>query len=298
MVATEPDWDNHCDMNASVASGFASRNTPDVHAMTLSPEPSLLWIGDAKHRELNDVITALRSAAPVVECRTMCTALELDGTDDCALIVVGETFPGEHLRADYESLRRRRPATPLVRVYGSLCEGELRTNPPTAAIRLPWLRAARELTNDWRRLLRGECPSWGRPAASTDDEQLLLDLPTGSAEPITLESVGLAVRDPATAAWLHDLLQRRGIRPVRVDLAFAPSAETPTSAVIWDQPLDAATTQSELTLLRRHYSQAPLIVLAGFPRIDVVQQLRAAGATAVLAKPLAVDELEAALHAL
>ena len=273
-------------------------NTPHVYAMTLSPEPSLLWIGDAEHRELADVVTALRGAARVVECRTMSAAFELDPADDCALIVVGETFPGEHLRADYEALRRLRPATPLVRVYGSLCEGELRTNLPAAAIRLPWLRAARELMDEWRRLLCGECPSWGRPAASTDEEQLLLDVPAGSAEPIPLESVGLAVRDPATAAWLHDLLQRRGIRPVRVDLAFAPNAEPPTSAVIWDQPLDAATTQSELTLLRRHFSQSPLIVLAEFPRVDVVQQLRAAGATAVLAKPLAVDELEATLRAL
>lgn len=245
-----------------------------------------------------DVVAALRSEARVITCRTMSAAIELDATDDCALIIVGETFPGEHLRADYESLRRRRPATPLVRVYGSLCEGELRTNPPTAAIRLPWLRAARELTDDWRRLLRRECPSWGRPAASTDEEQLLLDVPAGSAEPIALESVGLAVRDPATAAWLNDLLQRRGIRPVRVDLAFAPSSETPTAAVIWDQPLDTSTRQTELALLRRHYPLSPLIVLAGFPRVDVVRQLRAAGATAVLAKPLAVDELEALLRAL
>lgn len=263
--------------------------------MAAAATSSILWIGSAELPEFAGARLALNQLARVVECRTFAQALQLDPMDDCALVVVAESLPREHAAADYAAMRRLRPTVPLVRVYGSLCEGEMRTNPPPQAWRIAWLSAAAALTAEWRRLERGKCPSWGRPAAATDEERLLNDVPPEPLPPLPLKSVGLWVREPATAAWLSDFLQRRGVQVVRVGREIA--SESPAvEAIIWDRPSSLTLQESELAELRRTYSRTPLVVLANFPRVDEVRQLCECGVVAVLAKPLLPDELEIALR--
>lgn len=259
--------------------------------------PSILWIGRSELPEFSDTWAVLSRLTQVVARRTIEAALELDPADDCALVVVAEAFPGEHLAADYSALRRARPAVAIVRVYGSLCEGELRTNPPPPVSRYSWLAAPAMLAADWRRLERGVCPSWGQPAAATEEERLLADVPGGASTlpELMVHQVGLKVADPATAGWLTDFLQRRGLQSHRLGreiIASPPSLRT----ILWDRPSTAAQQAIELAELRQAHPQTPVIVLANFPRIDEVRQLRSCGVAAVLAKPLLPDELELVLR--
>jgi hypothetical protein len=258
---------------------------------------SILWIGRGELPEFVDVRTTLGRLTHVVDCQTINSATALDPQDDCALVIVAEAFPGEHSAACFAKLRRVRSSVPIIRVYGSLCEGEMRTNPPPQAMRLPWHSAAAILSDDWQRLGRGRCPSWGRPAAATDEDRLAMDVPAEASEPLPLRRVGLRVRDPATAAWLSDFLLRLGVLPLRL-LGDGAGDNTEVDAVLWDSPLSATSQDAELSDLRREYSQVPLVVLANFPRIDEVRHFRERGAAAVLAKPLLPRELEIVLRSL
>lgn len=249
-----------------------------------------LWIGDDAESTFSEPLATLRRQGPIVICRTFADAFALAG-DGVQLIVVAERFAGEHSPNGFDTLRRLRPATPLVRLCGSWCEGELRTLPPPAAMRYSWLTASTVWVRDFATFQRGECPSWGHPLTLTDQERLSDVSVSGcsAVRPI----VGVIARDEAMAAWLCETLGRQFGDVIRIPVA-AKSARH-ADVVVWNVPSSRNLQRMELSLILDQTPSPAVIALVDFPRIDDVARLTKAGVRRVLAKPVCLGDLEAAI---
>lgn len=145
--------------------------------------------------------------------------------------------------------------------------------------------------------------------AINDNRPVLRDVPPSSAAPTGACRVILAEDDPVNALVLQTLLKRNGLAVVRVaDFAALDAALHETD---WEPPVLVVTDLNMpggdgLAMLRRlrgegergHLRQLPVLVLTSDGRKDVREQLIAAGANAVLAKPAEPDQLLAAISRL
>ena len=62
-------------------------------------------------------------------------------------------------------------------------------------------------------------------------------------------------------------------------------------ALVWDTPIKAACDAAQVNRLKRAAGGAPIYVVAGFPRVDQVEEAIAAGVAAVISKPYVVRDL-------
>jgi CheY-like chemotaxis protein len=227
------------------------------------------------------------------------------------LIVAAQAYPGQFAHADLFALQRAAPLARIVALLGSWCEGETRTGKPwPGAVRTYWhqwpARARRQLA----RLAGGQGSAWSLPATATEEERLLADagssLPAGPKgdSPIfaasyrknrdsSLAGRGLvAIFSPgaARADWLAAACRRGGYAtawlrsPQQADLRGAV-------AVICDGSDCRGEEEALLRRLAERFAPAPLLALLDFPRIEDCRRARAAGAAAVLSKPLDFDDL-------
>jgi CheY-like chemotaxis protein len=205
------------------------------------------------------------------------------------LIVIAQAFPGQFSHQDADRLRRLAPLGRIVRLLGSWCEGETRSGQPLpAAVRVYWhqwnARAGRELHS----LIQGQCPSWGLPVTATEEERLLQSIaqtPRHRQGLIAIHARGSAMED-----WLSSACRTCGYSTVQLRPPHYTRIEGATAAVF-----DASDLRGEeldqLRRLRDALGRTPVIALLDFPRIEDQRRALAAGATAVLSKPLYLDDL-------
>jgi hypothetical protein len=250
-----------------------------------------LLLGDAERREFcqaRDTLSALgrvRRAANIDEAAA--ALAEEEAAVD--VIVVAEARPGEFSPAQIERLRQAAPLARIVGLLGSWCEGEVRSGRPwPAAVRTYWhqwpARAQREL----RRLAAGRPSAWTLPLTATEEDRLLAD----AERPLPARSglIAIAARSFAMADFLAAACRRCGyatawLRPpgaLRVGGA---------KAVVFDGSDCRGAEHQELRRLAAAMAPAPLLALLDFPRIEDFDRCRAAGAAAVLSKPLLLADL-------
>jgi DNA-binding NarL/FixJ family response regulator len=155
-------------------------------------------------------------------------------------------------------------------------------------IRLYWHQGPARCQRQLRRLLEGRDSTWDLPATATEEERLL----AGSKTPWPRRQglVAIATRRSEMEAVLAAVCRACGYATVWLREPQAARVEGAAAAIF-----DAADGgQEELNQIRRlsaALAPAPLVALMDFPRIEDVARLRSAGAAAVLAKPLHVDDL-------
>jgi hypothetical protein len=199
-------------------------------------------------------------------------------------ILVFQDWPEQYTQAEVDWFLSNHPTSRMLCVYGSFCEADGRT-------RSIWPHAVR-------------VPQWGLT------NRLRRELPTTSGT--------VAPRLPLTASrrerflFEHEsrrdspVFPGRAIRIVTPDRALAGAltalldlprqSVTPPDVILFDVDPWCAESRQELEGLARHYPQARLIALAGFPSHTPVVEITAAGAAAVLPKMLTADELVDALR--
>jgi hypothetical protein len=254
-------------------------------------EIAVLLVGDARRGEFREACASLEALV-----HTTCAA-DLDqaavlldaGLPPPELIVLAQSRPGEFSAAAVDRLRRAAPLARLVALLGSWCEGELRTGRPLpGAIRVYWHQWLPRFQQDLERIRRGWCPIWGLPATAGEDERLLLakGLPLAPRQGLVV----IAARQFAMADWLSAACRLAGYatvwlqpsRPVRIAGAVA---------LLWDGDDCPHRREAELERLRAEFGPVPILALLDFPRMGDRDEVLAAGAAALLSKPLLVDDL-------
>ncbi len=255
---------------------------------------AVLFVGDADRAEFRDAHAQLDSLAGVRLAADVEAALAVLQEYVPEVIVVAQAFPEEFSIEAIDRLRRAAPLGRLLGLMGSWCEGEVRTGHPWPATpRLYWHQFPAQCDRELARLQSGAGSSWALPITAGDEERLL-----ASQETITPVGCGLIVvwsRQFEMQDWLSAACRLRGYSTIWL----APGRTTKVAGVkaaIFDgcccDQVEIGEIEELSALIRpADGNTAPIVALLDFPRIEDHARAIVAGASAVLSKPLAVDDL-------
>ncbi len=267
----------------------------------------ILLVGNLDRDEFRAVRPALEACDRCLVAETPAQAIGLlqdarkrqpAGNPEPEWIVLAQAYPGQFPPHDLDRLRLLAPLAPVVVVEGPWSAGQWRAGRGLAGVhRVSWLDFPRHLADQWHRFRRGETRNaeWMLPATASEEERILLaaqsPLPRGQGPVI----IGAARFD--SYQWISTVCRYAGLATV-----WCRPGQQPRLDGHWAAVFDAdetASPQSQWPQLRRLAASVqggPVVVLLGQPRPEDCRHAHAAGATAVLNKPLAIDQLLAALQ--
>jgi CheY-like chemotaxis protein len=216
-----------------------------------------------------------------------------------ALLVIGQTWPGEIGQPELMRLRQAAPLARICGLFASWCEGETRSG-------RPWPGAWRVFGHQWpqrgaRQLAALAAPAksvWSLPVTATAEEQLLAEiealarriaaLPHRPAERGTIAIVAPAAE---TGSALAGACLALGYQAV-VWREPPASGKLAAAALLWDTQSDRAARADVVESLRRAGGGATIVALLGFPRPEEIERAKAAGVAAVISKPFLLADLD------
>ncbi len=254
-------------------------------------EIRILLVGNTDRSEFHLARAALDASGRVTcfpEVESAAAALA-EGRLVPDLLVVAQSYPGEFPTETIERLHRLVPLARVLGLLGSWCEGELRTGKPwPGAVRTYWHQWPPRCDQQVGRMRRGECSAWGLPVTATEEERLLLS----ANEPLSPRQglVAIYTRPYEMEDFLSAACRDRGystvwLRPPR------PARVEGAAAAIFDGSEGRGEELDQLKQLVATLDPVPVIALLDFPRIHDYRRVTAAGAAAVVSKPLHVEDL-------
>lgn len=255
-------------------------------------KPAVLLLGSTDRPEFVEARKVLESLAQVISVPDFDAAASVsaDGEPAVDLIVLAQTYPGQFPAEAIERLVRQAPLARVVVLVGSWCEGETRSGRPwPGAVRVCWHQWPPRCHQELSRLLEGLCGSWSLPPTAAEEERFmaLADAPL----PRRRGLIAIHSESAEAQQWLCKACSRAGYSTIVLAPAPAATALGGITAAIFDA-LDCR--GEELDELRRVVATlrpAPVIVLMSFPRVEDRDRVLAAGAAAVLSKPLVLEDL-------
>ncbi|MBN1394243.1 MAG: response regulator [Pirellulales bacterium] len=263
------------------------------------PNIQLLLVGDFERGEFRESVALLKSTAEVESAADVdrAEAAMVSGRIAPEAIVVAQAYPGRFSHDEIDRLRRAAPLARIIGLMGTWCEGEMRTGQPWASNgRLYWHQWPACCRRQLGRLSEGKPCSWALPPTATDEERLLTDIcstPPQASEGPGVKTGGLAVircRRFEAWDWFRAACRSVGLSAVWHRGETLAPMEGVKAAVFDCDELNEAEID-ELQRFSAAVRPAPAIVLASFPRIEDYDRALAAGASAVLSKPVTVDEV-------
>jgi len=257
----------------------------------------LLVIGDVSRREFSVVRESLsdREGVHVAFFQGRSSAAEplLVADKQPDVIVLLHARPAFQ-DDDLAAIRRCCPATPIVVVLGSWCEGETRTGRPMLGVsRVFWYEWRTFLERNLAAIRLGVCPEWGWPVTTSPDEAIdqrsADELPQGSG------LVAVCCEELAVTEALAELLRRAGYATACYQ-SEGDTALGNVRAVVWDvQSVDEETVKQIFAAAELHPG-AIHVLLAAFPRWQESVRLAKVPNLHELAKPFSIDDLLHVLH--
>lgn len=258
----------------------------------------LLWVGSCSAEFA--AARAASSALPnvnVADLPDICAAVNWLAASETApeLIVLAQARPGEIPAAEVDRLRRIAPLTRLVGLLGTWCEGESRSGQPWPAVeRVYWHQWPGWLDRELRGLQCGVAATWSLPLTVAPEERFLAASHALVWNPCELGGDALIVAsDRQIERLLLDFMARIGCRSAAARPEDLPSSAV--SLVIWESDELGEVEAQHLRAWVQCVAPAPVVVLLGFPRIEVQRRALAAGARHVLSKPFFLSELRASI---
>jgi len=250
----------------------------------------VLVVGNTGRREFREARAAIRAQRPTIDAPGIDAACAiLAGEDPFDLIVVAEDHPGQYSDEAIDRLRRLAPLARVVGLLGSWCEGESRTGRPwPGAIRVYWHQWLPRFGRESARLDAGALGSWSLPVTASDEERML----ALADEPFSKRTGRIAVcsSEFAMQDWLCAGCRRAGYSAVWLR-GSGPHALENAAAGIFDAADSSDSQYEALRRLADDLRPAPVLALLGFPRVEDRDRALAAGAAAVLSKPLLLEDL-------
>jgi hypothetical protein len=273
---------------------------------------SILMIGDLDRPEFQGVREYLEPLGQVryfIDAEAATNILAA-GEFVADLTVIAQSYPGEFPQQAIDRLRAASPLSRMVALLGSWCEGEMRSGQPwPTVIRLYWHQGLERIGREIRRLARGDCPSWGLPLTTTEEERLLASIPqcrTGfqpdssrtDFQPVGTDwksvlpkgLIGISARRFESFDWLSAACRFRGYATLWLRGPHYPLVEG-LSAIIMDGTDFHGAEWETFEQIAARYPNARLIALMDFPHIEDRSRLLQTGAAAVFSKPFSVEEL-------
>jgi CheY-like chemotaxis protein len=254
-------------------------------------EISILVVGKTDRPEFRDARGALDELGHVAAAADVPSAVEALAGGELApdVIVLAQAYPGQFAAEAIDRLRRLAPLARVLALLGSWCEGEMRSGEPwPAAIRVYWHQWSPRAAQEIARLRDGACSSWALPITAGEEERLL----QLADQPLRQREGRLAICTPQFEMhdWLASACARRGyttvwLRPHR------PEAVEGATAAVFDAHECRGEELRSLEQLAVALSPIPIVALLDFPRVEDRRRALAAGAAAVLSKPLWIEDL-------
>jgi hypothetical protein len=254
--------------------------------------PLRVWVlGDAGHEDFRACVEQIVARTEATLFPTWPDELARDSEPDLCVVLAAR--PGEFAPETIESLRHWAPLARVVGLLGSWCEGESRTGRPwTAVPRVYWHRWQAWFERELAAWENCECGTLSLPLTATEEERLLHGGALSGERGDIAVAVSVAIHSASRemAGMLVEACAALGYDARRYDVGDTSANEQPAIGIY-----DAATCEAgmieELRELAAGSPSTYWLVLANFPRPDDERWLREAGATAVLSKPLVIDEL-------
>jgi hypothetical protein len=254
-------------------------------------EISILLVGStdrSEFREARAVLDASGKVTTAADAESASALLET-GQVTADVIVVAQAHPGQFSTEAVDRLRCLAPLARVVGLLGSWCEGETRSGQPwPAAVRLYWHQWAAQAGQEIARSRAGKCSTWSLPITASEEERLLLL----AEEPVAKRQglIALWTPDFEMQDWLKAACLGRGYSTVWV-LAHRPVPAEGVTAAVFDGNECRGQERASLEQLAAALGPVPIVALLDFPRVDGRDRALAAGAHAVLSKPLLIDDL-------
>lgn len=251
----------------------------------------ILLLGDtdpAEFREARGILGALGSVMHFPDVKSAEAAMAA-GQATADVIVIAHAYPGQFSQAAVDRLRHLAPLARVIGLLGSWCEGETRSGrPPPAMVRLYWHQGPARCAQQLRRLVEGEVSTWGLPVTATEEERLM----TAAEAPLPKRQGMIAIytRLGEMESWLAAFCRSCGYSSVWLHPPYCARLHGAVAAV-YDGSDCCDAELDELRQLAAALAPTPIVALFDFPRIADHQRALTAGAAAVLAKPLMVDDL-------
>lgn len=250
----------------------------------------VLWIGSSDRAEFQLGRQALGRWAEVREVADGSAAETcLSGGEPVEVLLLAPSYPQQFSGRSVETLRRLAPLARVVGLLGPWCEGEGRSGRPwPGVVRYAWHQWP-ALVRQIERLASGAASVWDLPDTATDEERLLAtsrQRPTAGAGLVAVWSR----QGEAARLWLD------ACRAVGYSAVWSSTTEVrgAVAALVDAQTLDRSTRRA-IGQWATSVAGRPVLVLLDYPRPEDVALALRLGATAVLAKPLTLDDVYAAL---
>ncbi|HVA50802.1 MAG TPA: hypothetical protein VNH11_30945 [Pirellulales bacterium] len=254
-----------------------------------------LLTGDFDREEIAPAAIEMRHAGELVQIASLESAAGWLARAETPvdLTIVAQARAGQFSHAAIEILRAAAPLTPIVALLGSWCEGEMRSGLPWPGVpRVYWHQWSARFRQEVARLARGELSGWSQPLTATAEERLLW---SAKSAPGKLQGMISVVSDECEMAdWLAAACRARGLAAITMRPP-PPSPITGIDLVLCDVGIPSQRAADDVRSAARSFPGAVVVVLADFPRNDDVQPFLAAGAAAVLSKPLDLADLLATI---
>lgn len=278
-----------------------------MDARTAAHTPSMiprcvLWVGGTQGAELGMAHRWLESRARVVVADTpaaAAAAIDQAGCGAPVLAVFATDRPGRHSLDDVVLVARQWPLAAVVSVAASLTDGRRRSGPALPGIEdVPWHDLAGRLERWFADLAAGRPGQLGLPATARREERILAasdglreSRAAQTGEPAAVSVAAMRADDLEGLVDLLSLSGRKVVRRVR----GRPRLDEPAALLVWDV---GCLTEEDLAWLRMLVANRPglaVVLLESFPRGDATEAALAAGARAVLGRPVTLEALEGAL---
>lgn len=255
------------------------------------PKLTLLLVGDTSRAEFREACASLERMGRVEASATIEVAGQrlADGQLAPDVIVIAQSFPGQFSAEDIDRLRRRAPLARVLGLLGSWCEGETRTGKPwPAAIRVYWHQWLPRAEQELGQLAAGCSSSWSLPLTASEEERFL----ALAEQPVARRAgrVAIAAAQWETCDWLAGVCRYRGYTTTWLRPPYE-HVEDEVDVAIFDTTECQGEELNDLRRLVAQLQPAPVVALLDFPRVEDRDRVLAAGAVAMLSKPLLVEDL-------
>jgi CheY-like chemotaxis protein len=249
----------------------------------------VLWLGDCDRHEFVAAREFLLRHTRLETATTLKQALDLLAAEPrFELEVIAHSFPSLFSTADIDVLRRARPLLPLLGLMGSWCEGEPRSGQPWPGVpRVYWHQFEERLRGELSRRFAGAMPDWEAPVTVSEEERFL----SATGQPLARGEGLIVIASPFFdgSQMLAEACRRQGYQTVELSSDPVAGQVRGVRAAVSDfGRFDGQV--ARLQSLALAVRPAPVVALLSFPRIDQTQAALAAGASAVLSKPLRLAE--------
>lgn len=256
----------------------------------------ILLTGEYNRDEFARAIGDMIEAADVVRLDGLSVADQsLANGEAVDLIVVAQARPGQFPLSEIDALRRTAPLARIVALLGSWCEGEMRSGSPwPGVVRVYWHQWPEWFRQELAKFSRGEQSGWSQPITATADERLLSLKP----DQTQMNAVVAVISEHIEMAdWLTAACRNRGASVITLNRVPCSQIDG-VAIVLWDVGLFGPLLVSQFQTVASRFPRSRIVVLADFPRSEDVDLLRAAGAAAVLSKPILANDLYGCLNRL